>query len=404
VALAVLFLNPDLKAKRAEKGVADAQLITAGMWPNPDFDGKLQRDTKQAGWAIEANLAFEVLRWQERAAEREAARANIEAVHADVLAEEWRMVCEARAAYWSVIGLRAKLQINQDSLSLADRLEKAAQARLGHGATDGFELNLAKLDRLKVQSELLKVEAELSVAERQLRQLIGLPPNAELKLRTGQDYTSPQMREWRLDELVALLPESARMKTLEWKYQVAEGELRKEIVRQFPSLKLGPSGEFSFDGSAWSSLLGTLVQFELPFLHRNGGPIKEKLAARNTARAAYAAQLHALRGDLADAIGRTSAVQKQIAFYRGDMLPSVNESIRLTESSVKAGQLDMLALLKAQSSVIEAKAAYYDTLLEYRRNLQSVETALGRRLDDVINAKPQPDAKAPSAQPDTDKP
>ncbi|MFH0938992.1 MAG: TolC family protein, partial [Planctomycetota bacterium] len=110
VAVATMFLNPQLKAKRQEHDLAAAQLIIAGLWPNPEFDGKIQGDTKGPGRAIEANLAIEVLRWSERKGERAAAKANQQAVMAEIMTAEWKVVTEARMAYWNIIGLEAKLK------------------------------------------------------------------------------------------------------------------------------------------------------------------------------------------------------------------------------------------------------------------------------------------------------
>jgi hypothetical protein len=48
--------------------------------------------------------------------------------------------------------------------------------------------------------------------------------------------------------------------------------------------------------------------------------------------------------------------------------------------------MDAVALLKAQSSIVDAKTGYYGLLIEHRRTLQSLQRILGRRLDDA--AKP----------------
>ena len=383
VALAAMFLSPELKAKREERGVAAGQLITAGLWPNPDFDSKFQRDVQHPVTGIEANLAFEVLRWRERAAERDAAKANVEAVRCELLADEWRIVSDARAAYWSVAGLDGKLRNSREALALADKLVQAARVRTERGSASSFDLNLAELDRARMQSEVLRTEAELASGARTLRQLMGLPPAAELRLEDAH-IPSPAAREWNAEQLTALLPGSARLQAAEWRYKVAEGELQAAVSRQFPSLKLGPAADFTYEGGAWSSLLGSLVAFEAPWLHRNRGQIREKTAARSAACARYTLELHELRAQLAEAVGTVQSVERRLAFQRDELLPKTNDSIRLTEKAFEAGGIGIVELLKAQSSIIEAKAAHLDTLLEYRRALQSVESALGRRLQDAL--------------------
>jgi outer membrane protein TolC len=394
-AVAALFLNPQLQAKRQEHGIAAAQLITAGLWPNPEFDSKAQWDTKGPGRAIEANLAIEVLRWRERKGEQEAAKANQKAVVAEVMAEEWRVVTEARVAHWNIIGLEAKLKASQAAADIAGELVKKIKARLDRGAGSQFDLNLAELDRLRFQSDALRAETDVETARRGLLVVLGLPPATPLKLQPDHDSAAPLIQPWDLERLTEMLPESPRMKTLQWRYEASEGELRAAIARQFPSLKLGPAADFAYNGNAWETLAGSLVSFQIPFLNRNGAQIKEKIAARDLARARHTAELHAVRAELADAIGAMRALEKRVLFTRDEALPKVDESIALSEKMFAAGEISIVALLKAQSAGIEARISHHDVLLSHRRARGRIESVLGRRIETLPAAAT---AKTPAAQ------
>ncbi|MFH0939494.1 MAG: TolC family protein, partial [Planctomycetota bacterium] len=284
----------------------------------------------------------------------------------------------------------AKLKANQAAISLADELIRNIKARVERGAGNQFDLNLVELDRLRFQSDALRTETEVAAARRSLLDIIGLPPTTTLKLQVDRNRPTPLVRDWNLDGLIAVLLESPRLKILQWRYEAAEGELLAAIARQFPSLKLGPTTDFAYNGNAWESFVGSLVTFQVPFLNRNGAQIKEKTIARDIARANYYAELHTVRAELADAIGIMRSLEKRVIFNRDEMLPKVNESIALSEKAFAAGEISVISLLKAQSSVIEAKINYYDILIEHRRTLQRIEAALGRRLEDVPDASQQP--------------
>lgn len=384
--LAALLLNPGLKTKRLERGVAAGQIITAGLYPNPSLDNRFLPFNGQGRGvkSFEANLSFEVLRWNERAGEKQAKQANMEAVQFEIMAEEWKTVSEARADYWNVVAAREKLRVNQEALDLSERLTTGVRNRVAKGAGNAFELNLAELQHVKLQAETRKLEAEASAAERALRQAIGLPFEAELKLRIPEKPLARGKRAWGLPEVLSALTNTAGMKAVEWEYQEREGELRAAIARQYPGLRLGPSTTLDFDGNVWSSLFGFVAALELPVLNHNQGEVKEKLAAREQAYAAYVERLHVARSAIADAVAQAESSEKGLLFQEQELLPKAQETIRLTERACAAGEIEASALLQAQASFLEVKKNYLDLLIEYRHGLQAVEAALGRRLEDLV--------------------
>ena len=80
--LAALLMNPALKVRYLQRGVAEGQLVTAGLYPNPTLDSRaLLFSQKPVGRkSLEANFAFEVLRWQERFADIQTKKSNQQAV------------------------------------------------------------------------------------------------------------------------------------------------------------------------------------------------------------------------------------------------------------------------------------------------------------------------------------
>ena len=383
--LAALVLNPALKAKRLERGIAAGQLVTAGLYPNPNFDSReLLGSRNPAGHKeLEANFGIEVLRWQEQAANIQTKKANLEAVHYDILSEEWKTVSDARSAWWDAVAAQERLKLNQQQLDLSARLLESVKARIRHGAGTALDENLTELQDLRLRLDRQKLEADTETAGRTLREALGLPYDAEVNLRVPEKPLAPPARKWRVDELLASLPGSATMKAFEWRYQVAESELRAAIARQYPSLRIGPGGTFDFDGHIWSSLLGFIVAADLPLIDRNQGAIKEKIAARNVAYAEYTAQLLHLRAAAAEAALQLDRLAQRVAFQEKELTPKGEKSIELTEKAYKAGDIAGSDLLLARSLFIDTEKSHLELLTDYRTAMQHLEAVLGRRLDDV---------------------
>src|SRR5207253_2472520 len=106
-------------------------------------------------------------------------------VHFDILNEEWKTVSEARAAYWNVVAAREKLRQSKEELDLSARLLESVKARIKHGAGTALDSNLAEMQQLKLQMERQKIESDADAAERALRLAVGLPFDAEIKLRVA---------------------------------------------------------------------------------------------------------------------------------------------------------------------------------------------------------------------------
>ena len=389
--LAALVLNPGLKSKRLESGIAAGQLVTAGLYPNPSFDNNplLGSMHPRHQKSIDSSVTVEVLRWQERAANIQTKQANIEAVHYEMLNEEWKTVSDARAAWWNAVASQERLRLNQDEIALSARLLDSVKARIRHGAGTALDANLAELQHLRLQMETQKLETDAESARRTLRQAIGLPYDSELKLRIppGLNKNAGPLAHtahtWKLPELISSLPESATMKAVEWRYNVSEGELRAAIARQYPSLRLGPSGTFDFNGNIWSSLLGFAASTEIPLFNRNQGEIKEKQAARDLAHADYDARLQTVQAAVAEAAAQVDSIEQRLAFQERELLPKGQESIALTEKAYKAGEIAGSELLLARSLFIETERSYLELLISYRQALEALEAVLGRRLEDI---------------------
>ena len=75
-----LTLNPELRAKRLEIGEAQALLVSAGRWPNPELGAVvLQGIGGQPSTGLGLDLLFSILRPDERPAKRAVAEARVEA-------------------------------------------------------------------------------------------------------------------------------------------------------------------------------------------------------------------------------------------------------------------------------------------------------------------------------------
>jgi outer membrane protein, heavy metal efflux system len=127
-----LFLNPEVRAARKERGIAEGELVAAGLLPNPDLQltwlhiENFTRSLATSGFDI--GLTWAAPRPGERRARRARAEARIEEVRAQIADEEWRLAAEARKAHAALWGAHERLRLADAALRLQGRVRQFGQA------------------------------------------------------------------------------------------------------------------------------------------------------------------------------------------------------------------------------------------------------------------------------------
>src|SRR5947207_6545513 len=148
-----LYSNPALRAIRDRRRLAVAQLIQAGILPNPvvscarDFvTGGSTAGTRDgysfsAGWEFSALIPF--------LPKQTAARKNFQSVDLDVAWQEWQIAVNARTAVYRVLGLDAQVGRARE---VTGGLEQSAEEM--RKAVDAHEKTVLELSAAESESKV----------------------------------------------------------------------------------------------------------------------------------------------------------------------------------------------------------------------------------------------------------
>src|SRR5213593_150984 len=182
-----LYSNPALRAIRDRRGLAAAQLIQAGILPNPvvsyarDFvTGGSTAGTRDgysfsAGWEFSALIPF--------LPKQTAARKNFQSVDLDVAWQEWQIAVNARMAVYRVVGLDAQAAQAREA---NEGLQQSAEAM--RKAVDAHEKTVLDLSAVESASQdsratMLGLEQEFEKQRLGLNKILGAEPEANVALR-----------------------------------------------------------------------------------------------------------------------------------------------------------------------------------------------------------------------------
>lgn len=372
-----LTLNPGLKAKRLEIGAAEALLITAGVWPNPEIGVGWRPGLGIApGYALDAEFLFELLAPGERQARVDVAMAEIDSARADVVAAEWRLVSQTRRQWLAVVAAEKMAELLGQEAALRDQVVAHLKRRRELGEGTELEVATAELERAQAQRDLRLAGAEVEALRRRLNGILGLPPHHQLSLTDSEKPLTitlfDELSEEELDR--RLLAGRFELRALESSYQQAEHELRLAIAQQYPRLRIGPSFGHEPDGTDY---LGLGIALPIPLFDRNQGEIAEKLSLRARRRAEYVATLHSLRSAAHDSQARLQRAKSEVATQEGELLPVLTRTTSLFERAFSARDISILEWVTARQRALTARRGFLDALVRYRGALIDLESATG---------------------------
>lgn len=394
-ALAVaLYLNPDLRAFRKERGVAEGQLISARLLPNPEISASALANLVGGGGIGSSSLAgiLSPYRPGERGARISRARARIEEVKSQISAEEWRLAAEVRKSYLTVTALEDQLKIDDASVRLQERIRRFFLQKRELGDASRLDLNLVNIEYGQALRQRETTASDRDRARQALLQLLGLPPLYDLKLKPSPDALA--YRSFRLDPSVLeslMIERRAQLAAAKQEYEQAEQDLRLAYIQRIPWFRVGPSYEReSGGGEGTVDRLGIALGLDLPLLNLNQGVIASLEGTRDKLLDAFTAKVHSARADLNEAYRNLQAQERLIRLYRDSIQPTLDENVELTEAGFQLGEFNLVQLVTTQDKVLRSRREFVNAELEYWKAAFDLEAAIGAHLSEAESMNKQP--------------
>lgn len=390
-----LYLNPDLRSFRKERGVAEGELVSARLFPNPEIQASVLANLPGSGVGIGASALAATLspfRPGERRARVALAQARIEEVKSQVSAEEWRLAAEVKKSYLTLWALEEQLRIEETSVRLQERILKFFREKRELGDASRLDLNLVNIEYTQALRQREATASERDRARQALLDLLGLPPLYDLKLKAAADpiayrpfHVEPPTLE---GFMIERRPQLAAAKQ---EYERAEQTLRLAYIQRIPWFRLGPSYEReSGGGEGTANRLGLGVGIDLPLFNRNQGAITSLEATRDKLREGFTAKVHAARAEMNEAYRSLRAQERLIRLYQDSIRPALDENAELIDAGFQLGEFNLVQLMTTQDKVLISRREFVISELEYWKAAVNLEMAIGAPLAEAEAMKKQP--------------
>jgi outer membrane protein, heavy metal efflux system len=367
-----LYSNPALRTIRDRRRLAAAQLIQAGILPNPvvsyarDFvsggntAGTVTAYNLTAAWEFTALIPF--------LPKQTAARKSFRSVDLDVAWQEWQIAVNARTAVYRVLSLDAQVARAREATSglqqSTDAMRKAVDA---HEKT---VLDLAAVESASQDSRatMLALEQEFEKQRLGLNKILGAQPEANVALRESLNLPTRLAPPAEHDLFDNLASHRLDLLGLRQGLESQDATVRAAILAQFPKMSVAI---VKASDTTNVHTTGFVVAVDVPIFDRNQGVIATERATRQRLVDEYNQRLFEARSDIALAIADIRSLDRQIAAAE-EALPLLEKLVDSAQTAIEQRNADVLSYYTARSNLLQKRIQ----LIKLQEQLLEAHTAL----------------------------
>ena len=362
-----LCYNPELHAQRLETGVLLAQFDHAGLLPDPLLTLETGSKRTENGtsflrqasrvsrtWVLGGGASFTLPLSGRIGAERDWRGSEYEAGLLASLEHETALLLQLTRQWIAWSAHQERIALHEAQLDTVRGLARSTAQLAALGEIDPAAVQSASLDQARLEARLLALrhgEAELRL---QLLALMGLSPQAPLRL-------IPSLRGISSEEDLPAIAEVAiaqhpRVQRLKAEYEAAESRLRLELRRQYPDISLGPN--FLLEKPDLTQLLSIAVP--VPVWDINQAGIAEAVAHRDVSRARVFAEYESLVGQHAQIEYALRGARAQRLHLESVAMPLAAQQTNAALKRLELGEIEPALLLSLISQAFLVREELLD--------------------------------------------
>jgi cobalt-zinc-cadmium efflux system outer membrane protein len=366
-----LWNNAGFREALVELDLTRADLVQAGLLPNPEFVYFWPEADKPLKYLIDFPIeAFWLrpLRVKATRAENERAAARLTQLALDLIRDTRQAHSDLRLAV-------DRVKVGEQAVAIRRRIAELAEARLKAGDASELEASTARIDLLRAQQDLIGIRQDVVVAQERLRNLTGLSGFA-FPIR-ALDEPFAGHTETPVDDLVAEAVGSRP--DLAAADRAAEAAAERLRIAQLGWVRfLGLLDATS--GRNTGHEFGPALRMTVPIFNWNQGGIARAEAEHDQLVRRGQTVHDLIVQDVRTAHARFTQAEEQLDFLRRKTRPEVEAVLKRAEAAYKVGNVTYLLVLEANRQLIDTYLREAQLQADLRRFWAELERAVGRRL------------------------
>jgi cobalt-zinc-cadmium efflux system outer membrane protein len=364
--------NPRLKFAQSYAEGAEAAIVSAQAYPNPEFNtlfgNQYRRQLGAAPGLLQHYSGAQLVELPSvRRTRIQAARQGQKTSEFTLSEARLLLRSSVKQAFFNALRRKTELSLTQESLRLAEDLRRRIQVQVEVGEAARLELTRADAEvavaRTISNSANLRYRNALAV----LRTVISapLPPQFEPQGQIDISPTLPLLDELRTE----MLGKHPTLLALRSEVERYRARLESELAQRRPSPIL--RGEYERQPDLGFFRFG--VSVPLPIWNRREGPIGEAAAQLNQSRSALQFRELEMSSALESAYGLYEVARQQVASFEQGVLREAEAAVRAAEAAYKFGERGFIEVLDAQRVLRTVRLDFLNAQYDLQAALIEIE-------------------------------
>src|SRR6266516_5777887 len=370
-----LLNNRNLQATYEELGIAQADLVEAGLLRNPIFTF----ERRFPGQALEIDLVQEFIDILLLPLRKRIAAAQFEAAKLRVGHEILTTAAEVRAAFYEHQGDQQLVDLRK---TVADATERSAETALRMqqaGNLKNLDLATEQASNAQAKIELAKAQSEAVQTREKLNKLMGafgVQTNWTVASRLpelpGGEVSTSQLESRAIQQRLDLA--AARQQFIA--EARARGIARAEAILQ--GAEIGAHYEHEIEGGLHS--IGPSVNVPIPIFNQGQPAVARSSAKLRQSEQRYLALAADIRSDVRAARDKMLLSRRQVEYFKSTALPTRTRVTEESQLEYNAMQIGPFQLLQAKQEEVKTGAESVEALRDYWVARAELEKAVGGSL------------------------
>jgi cobalt-zinc-cadmium efflux system outer membrane protein len=387
--------DPRINAALENISQAEADLITAGLIPNPQINTDMQLmplnrpftvDRQGGPPQFDFNVAMPIdwFLFGKRAAAITSGEQGVEAASADFANTVRLRIAATIASFYDVLEMQAMLEVAHENQSNLAKMEKIILNRVAFGGVGTIEADRIKLSIFSGHREVHARELDLAAALNRLRALLGIEGNIPVKVKGTLEVESP-VKPLEIESAFKWAEENRPdLSALRRQLDKADADINLQESKAYPQVTptIGYSRQFQQQAIGFPDVNSWMagVNVSVPIFDRNQGNIAKAKSIKNQTQFNLQAQLVDMRAEIDQAVKTfTSSYQFLTNDDPGQLEAAINVRDKITQAYELGGKT-LIEVLDAQRAYLETYRVHISGRSSYWHSLNQLNAVIGKEI------------------------
>ena len=371
-----LLSNRNLQAQFENLGIAQADLVEAGLLENPVFGATALFGS--VGTEVDLDVVQDFISLFSLSARKKVGEAAAQRVTLEVAASAVALATDVQAQYYIVVGDAQAIELARQVATSTDAAAELAERQRAAGNLSRRDQNIQQAFYAQTLLELAQAEAQLITDREKLNRLMGV---------WGADT------RWKIPARLPPIPETLPLadelesRAVEQRLELAAAKKEAEaaaqalnLTQQFRylnSLGIGVAFQRDKDGVKYA---GPTVSLRLPIFNQGQASVARSDAQYRRAQDRVTALAVDVRSQTRDATNRLAAAHSVVRHYQNVLLPLQQNIVSETLKFYNGMLLGVYDLLLAQQNQVQTARLYVSASRDFWLAWTDLERALGGKI------------------------